>query len=224
MGRIEGSIGIGAALLELVPLAHVARLFANGRYFVVDVCSGAASILTVLAWTGDRSGERSCIGAEWVGTAGEESRMMDFLNHDGLLEFAGLSVESLCDLPSMLECFFPRRRAVADFGRKGSTASVKYSCFIASADVGRFRGSHIRHHVTKLLSAMGHCGGRRIVSIEWGAIWIVLGKVVECWRHSQMDIPLGTKTQAFERVEYRLSNHRHQLYCLSCRTNYQEIP
>lgn len=52
--------------------------------------------------------------------------MIDFLNHDGLLEDAGAaSVESLCDLPSILECFLPRIRDVHDLGRKGSNASLK---------------------------------------------------------------------------------------------------
>ena len=78
--------------------------------------------------------------------AGEGSRTMDFLNQDDRwLVRPGPSVDSLCTLESTLVCLFllPSRRD--DLGRKGSTASAKYSCRIASDDVGRLLGSHIRH-------------------------------------------------------------------------------
>lgn len=41
MGRIEGSIGMGAAF-ALAPLAHVARLLAKGLYLIVG--GGAAAV------------------------------------------------------------------------------------------------------------------------------------------------------------------------------------
>ncbi len=100
------------------------------------------------------------------GGAGDGSRTMDFLNHDDLwLVSATPSVESLCAFESALVCLVLVVRR-EDLGRSGSTASEKYSCLIASDEVGRLLGSHIRHCVTKLLKAAGHCGGRRIVSIE----------------------------------------------------------
>jgi hypothetical protein len=75
----------------------------------------------------------------------------------------GVSAVSL-DLKLKSECFRPRSRE-DDLGLRGSTASTKNSCSIACFDVGRFFGSHIKHHVTKLLKDKGHCGGCRIVSM-----------------------------------------------------------
>ena len=103
--------------------------------------------------------------------------MRDLRNHEGLLLLTEFSFESRGRFPSRFECFFPRRRLELElFGRRGSTASAKYSCLIASAEVGRLRGSHIKHQVTKLLRATGHCGGRSIVSMEWGAICITFNE------------------------------------------------
>ena len=45
IGRMEGNIGIGAALLALVPLAQVARLFANGRDLAGAGCGEGACIV-----------------------------------------------------------------------------------------------------------------------------------------------------------------------------------
>lgn len=94
----------------------------------------------------------------------------DFLNQEDLADSGGLSTESRSAFELIFDCFLPRRREFEVLGRKGSIASAKYSWFSAWAEVGRLRGSHIKHQVTKLLRPTGHCGGRNIVSIECGAI------------------------------------------------------
>ena len=48
IGRIEGSIGIGAAFVGALPLVQVARLEPKGRYLDVVAGSGVASVLMVL--------------------------------------------------------------------------------------------------------------------------------------------------------------------------------
>jgi len=107
--------------MGVVPFVHVALLLANGRDFVFVVISEI-----VVAWTGEGRGDTVWVFVACGDTAGELSLpMSDFLNQDGLEDSDGLSVASLCDLDSMLECFLPRTRAVDDFGRNGSTASAK---------------------------------------------------------------------------------------------------
>lgn len=161
---MEGNIGIGAAFAGALPLVQVARLEPNGRYLEVVTGSGVASVLAILAFTGVGRGDTGgCVALLGCNGAGDGSRTIDFLNHDDL--WLVTSVESLCAFESTLVCLlFVARRD--DFGRRGSTASEKNSCLIASDEVGRLLGSHIKHCVTKLLKAVGHCGGRRIVSIE----------------------------------------------------------
>ena len=53
MGRIEGNIGMGAALAEVIPFVQVALLFANGRCFTVEVGSATGLTLTGLTWLGE---------------------------------------------------------------------------------------------------------------------------------------------------------------------------
>lgn len=97
----------------------------------------------------------------------------DLLNHEGLDVRGGESIGSLVgDLKLLSDCFLPSSRDVEDLGRNGSTASAKYSWFKACADVGLFFGSHIKHQVTKLLRDEGHSGGCRMLSSEWGAIYV----------------------------------------------------
>jgi hypothetical protein len=43
----------------------------------------------------------------------------------------GESIDSFADLKLMSECFRPNSREAEDLGRKGSTASAKYSWFKA---------------------------------------------------------------------------------------------
>jgi len=110
----------------------------------------------------------------------------DFLNHEDLEESGGLSVDSRSAFELILDSFLPRRREFEVRGRNGSIASTKYSWLSAWTEVGRLRGSHIRHLVTKLLRPTGHCGGRNIVSIECGAIW---SPVSRSCRSRQFDVP-----------------------------------
>lgn len=167
IGRIEGRIGIGAAFVGALPLVQVARLDPNGRYLEVVAGSGVTSVLTVFACTGAGRGDAGgLVALLGCGGAGDGSRTIDFRNHDDLwLVSVPPSEESRGAFESMLVCLFLFVKR-DDLGRRGSMASVKYSCLMASADVGRLLGSHIKHCVTKLLKAVGHCGGRRIVSIE----------------------------------------------------------
>lgn len=112
-----------------------------------------------------RVGFDGCSGSN-VGAGLSDFPINDLLNHDGLVERVGESCVSLVgDLTLFSDCLRPRSRAVEDLGLKGSTASAKYSWFIACVEVGRFFGSHIRHQVTKLLRAAGHCGAGKMLSI-----------------------------------------------------------
>jgi hypothetical protein len=89
-------------------------------------------------------------------TLSTERPTNDFLNHDGLDD---VGVEVTDSFPRLMsDCFRPNILEADDFGRKGSTASAKYACASAWVDVGRFFGSHIKHHVTNWLKAAGHCG------------------------------------------------------------------
>ncbi len=85
--------------------------------------------MVVLECTGDGRGDETCARLACWGTAGALSRLIkDFLNHDGLLVRAGGASEvSLVALKLMSECFRPSSFDVEDFGRRGSTASIKYS-------------------------------------------------------------------------------------------------
>lgn len=134
--------------------------------------------------------------------------MSDLRNQDGFELIVGESEASL-DLKLRSECFRPRRRE-DDLGLRGSTASAKKSCSIACFEVGRFFGSHIRHQVTKLLKASGQCGGWRIVSIAWGAIWTPVSHVASVSR-DEAHLPLEKKSKAFELALSLLSIHLLQL-------------
>jgi hypothetical protein len=156
IGRIDGNIGIGAPPVGRVPLVHVALLFAEGLTLFVDdaLRSNADGFCIDLG-----------LGSCW-GTAGALSRAIrDRRNQEGFVVGA-VSCESLADLKLRSECFRPSNREVDDFGRRGSTASAKNSWSNACLEVGLFFGSHMRHQVMKLLNAIGHCGGCKMVSIE----------------------------------------------------------
>ena len=191
-------MGMGAPIVGAVPSAHVDRLLTAGLNFCVkgfDSCKGAV-------WIGFALG--SCCG-----TAGALSlAISDLLNQDGFAEKGDDSFVSLADLKLRSECFRPRSRAVEDFGRRGSTASLKYSWPRACFEVGRFFGSHIKHDVTKLLNEAGHCGDCRMVSIECGAIYDMLA-IIESDLH--LDRPLEMKIRASELVLFLLASHLHQL-------------
>jgi hypothetical protein len=68
------------------------------------------------------------------------------------------------------EFFLAMRDGADALGRRGSTASLKYSCCRAWIDVGRLFGSHIKHQVTNCANEAGQVGGARIDSIGTGAI------------------------------------------------------
>jgi hypothetical protein len=157
IGRIDGNIGIGAPPAGRTPLVHVALLFTEGLTLFVDD-----------AFRSEADG--FCIDlalASYWGTAGALSRAIrDRRNQEGFDVVDGVSCESLADLKLRSECFRPSSREADDFGRRGSIASAKNSWSNACLEVGLFFGSHMRHQVIKLLKAIGHCGGCRMVSIE----------------------------------------------------------
>ena len=76
---------------------------------------------------------------------------------EGLEDNAGSSVVSLvaAGLKLFSDILRPISLEADDLGLNGSTASAKYSWLRACVDVGRFRGSHIKHQVTKLLNDCG---------------------------------------------------------------------
>jgi hypothetical protein len=155
---MDGKIGIGAPLVG-TPFVHVARLAAAGRFLF----AGAAS--TEFECAGEGLGDSGRV-VVCCGTAGALSRATkDRRNHDDFFEvrLGDPSKESFAEIS---DCLRPRSLEDDDFKRTGSKASWKYSWAKACVDVGLFRGSHIRHHVTKLARLAGHCGVCNIVSME----------------------------------------------------------
>lgn len=180
---------MGAAPVELVPLVHVARLLAWGRFLLA---------------TGSGSGFAGFGSILCCGTAGALSlAMSDLRNHEGLEVIVGVSVVSF-ERKLRSECFRPRSRE-EDLGRRGSTASEKKSWSIACLEVGRCLGSHIKHQVTKLLKLAGHWGGGRMVSIAWGAICHESAYDIRV--SSVCQIPLGTRSPISGQAWFHLSIH-----------------
>ena len=71
-----------------------------------------------------------CGSASTLGAGLSDRPINDLLNHEDLVESVGESHGSrVCDLKLLSDCFRPSNRAVEDFGRRGSTASAKYSWF-----------------------------------------------------------------------------------------------
>ena len=168
IGLIVGRIGIGAAF-EGRPLVQVARLLAAGRGLTFGLAAGCGG------GTGAGGGV-GCTTGVCCGTAGTliSRWIRDFRNqldvlvvNDGIDSGASLK-ESVLLLT--LDCFRLLSNREEDFGRRGSKASLKYSCERAWVEVGLFLGSHIRHQVTKSLRLAGHCGGLSMVSRACGAI------------------------------------------------------
>jgi hypothetical protein len=132
-------MGIGAPL-EGVPFVHVARFVAAGRCLV-----GPLTVTVLVA--GDGPGEIGRV-VECCGTAGALSRATsDRRSQDEVLELrlGDASAESFTDSS---DCLRPSILDDEDFRRRGSTASWKYSCASAWAEVGLARGSHSKHQVT----------------------------------------------------------------------------
>ena len=126
MGRIDGSMGIGAPCVN-EPIVQVLRLVACGRTFA----EGDGALVSPL--TGDGSGDSGWaadIAGTYCGTAGALSRAInDFLNQEEVLDVRVL-VESIAwPADDMLrsECFRFSSRGPAALGSSGSTASAKYS-------------------------------------------------------------------------------------------------
>lgn len=139
------------APFEGTPFVHVARLVAAGR-FLFD---GFASVDCECA--GDGRGDACCV-VLCCGTAGALSRATsDLRSQDEVLDvrLGDASGESLADRS---DCFRPSNRDEEDLSLMGSNASWKNSWARACDEVGRFRGSHMRHHVTKCARLAGHCG------------------------------------------------------------------
>lgn len=138
---MEGRIGIGAAFEE-TPFVHVARLVAGGRFlfdgFTSVDCECAGDGRGVTCWAG------MCCG-----TAGALSRATsDLRSHEEVFEVR-LGEPSGESLPERSDCLRPNSREDEDLSRTGSKASWKNSWARACVEVGLFRGSHMRHHVTK---------------------------------------------------------------------------
>lgn len=151
-GLIDGKIIIGAALFD-DPLP-------DDSFGACQVFLFSARGLSVVG------------GGETIPSA--RVPMKDFLNHEFFFSRVGVvavsTIESLDGFMLSSEVFLTTLDGVEALGSKGSIASRKYSCCSAWIDVGRHRGSHIRHQVTKLASEAGHVGAARIDSIGTGAI------------------------------------------------------
>ena len=128
------------------------------------------------------------------GTAGALSRATsDRRSHDEVLDVS-LGEASGESLPEISDPLRPNNRDDEDLRRRGSTASWKYSWSRACREVGLARGSHSRHHVTNCAKLAGHCGDGRMVSIECGAIYVIVS-----WNRvsrTSSDIPWGMRSPA----------------------------
>ena len=159
-----GSIGIGAPLLGAnLDGCHVI-LFSTFCLTSGSIDgfgeSRPGEVALVVTMTGDGAG------------ASLDDPINDFLNQDAFEERVGWSTDSLDGRVVSSECFRKILDGVVDRGRRGSTASMKYSCCSACTDVGLFLGSHIKHLVTKSHKLAGHCGGSNIFSIATGDIYL----------------------------------------------------
>jgi hypothetical protein len=168
-GRIEGKIIIGAPLLAAPP---------------PDVILGACHVLLFSA--------RGLVSGFVVGggdtTPSIRPPMNDFRNHEFFFSSVGTpsSMESLDGFIESSAFFLEALDGVADLGRRGSTASRKYSCCSAWIDVGRDRGSHMRHQVTNCANEAGHVGAARIDSMGTGAIYICQPKLRDQLNHAKL--------------------------------------
>jgi hypothetical protein len=128
-------------------LAHVARLVAAG--LVLVACRSGVVLY-------DTTDGRIAWSVSKAGAGLSDLPIRDLLNHDGFDDTVGESLDcGVGDLKLLSDCLRPSSREVEDFGRRGSTASAKYSWFSACVEVGLFLGSHIRHQVTKWLKDAG---------------------------------------------------------------------
>src|SRR5262249_52760815 len=115
--------------------------------------------------TGDCCGTVGALASRWIRDF--RNQLDVFVVNDWRDSGASLKESALL---LTLDCFRLFSSREEDFGRRGSRASLKYSCERAWVEVGLFFGSHIKHQVTKSLRLAGHCGGLRMVSSVCGAI------------------------------------------------------